>query len=107
MDKERYNYLSAQILDACIEVHRILGPGLLELVYQYALMVEFNLRGIAAKQKVLIPIFYKGINTGKYFESDVVIEDEITLELKSVEAILPIHEAQIISYLKLTDKRLG
>ena len=107
MDKERYNYLSREILDACIEVHSVLGPGLLESVYQAALMIEFNLRGIPAKEKIIIPIIYKCINTGRYFEADIIVEDEIILELKSVETVIPLFEEQIISYLKFTDKRLG
>jgi len=107
MDRERYNYLSGQILDACIEVHRILGPGLLESVYQFALMVELELRGIKAKQNALVPLYYKGFYTGKYYEADVLVEEEIVMELKSVETMIPLFDAQLISYLKLTDKRLG
>lgn len=107
MDRERYNYLSGQILDACMEVHRILGPGLLESVYQYALMIEFELRGIHARQKALIPLYYKTFDTGKFYEADILVEEEIVMELKAVEIMIPLFEAQILSYLKLTDKRLG
>ena len=107
MDKHDFNYLSGQVLDACIEVHKAFGPGLLESVYQSALMVELALREIEAVQKVAVPLFYKGYDTGKYYEIDILVEGEIILELKAVEAIIPLYEAQIISYLKLTDKRLG
>ncbi len=107
MTKEKYNYLSAEILDACIEVHKQLGPGLLESAYQSALMVEFELRGIVAKQKVAVPLYYKGIDTGKIYEIDILIEEEIILELKATDILHPVFEAQLISYLKLTDKRLG
>lgn len=107
MDKHDFNYLSGQVLDACIEVHKAFGPGLLESVYQSALMVGLALREIEAVQKVAVPLFYKGYDTGKYYEIDILVEGEIILELKAVEAIIPLYEAQIISYLKLTDKRLG
>lgn len=107
MDKERYNYLSGQIIDACIEVHKIFGPGLLESVYQYALMTELMLREINAVQKVAVPLFYKGYDTGKFYEMDILVENEIVLELKAVEVMIPLFDAQLISYLKLTDKRLG
>ena len=107
MDKHDFNYLSGQVLEACIEVHKAFGPGLLESVYQSALMVGLALREIEAVQKVAVPLFYKGYDTGKYYEIDILVEGEIILELKAVEAIIPLYEAQIISYLKLTDKRLG
>ncbi len=107
MTKIEYNYLSGQILDACIEVHKQLGPGLLELAYQYALIVEFKLRNIKAEAKVPVPLYYKTIDTGKLYEIDILIENEIILELKAVDILHPVYEAQLISYLKLADKRLG
>ncbi len=107
MTKERLNDLGRQILDACIAVHKELGPGLLESVYVYALLKEFELRGLKASAKVIVPLFYKGCDTGKYFEIDILIENEIVLEAKSVDVMHPVYEAQIISYLKLADKRLG
>ncbi len=107
MNREQYNFLSGQVLDACIEVHRELGPGLLESVYEYALMTELSLRHINAKNKIAVPLVYKGIYTGKVFEIDILIENEIILELKSVEVLHPVYTAQLISYLKLANKRLG
>lgn len=107
MDRERYHYLSGQILDSCIEVHRILGPGLLESVYQYALMTELTLREINTAQRIAVPLFYKGYDTGKVYEIDILVENEIVLELKAVDAIIPLFDAQLISYLKLSGKRLG
>lgn len=107
MDRDHLNKLGAQILDACIAVHKELGPGLLESVYVYALLKEFELRGIKAIAKVTVPLFYKGHDTGKYFEIDILIEDEVVLEAKAVDVMHPVYEAQIISYLKLSDKRLG
>ena len=107
MDRDQFNKLGAQILDACIAVHKELGPGLLESVYIYALLKEFELRRISALAKVIVPLFYKGYDTGKYFEIDILIEKEIVLEAKAVDIMHPVYEAQIISYLKLSDKRLG
>jgi len=101
------NALGAQILDACIEVHRHLGPGLLESVYVFALLKEFEIRGIKAVANTTLPLYYKGHNTGKYYEMDILIEGEIVFEAKAVEIMHPVFEAQMISYLKLSEKRLG
>lgn len=107
MTKERYNELGGIILDACIAVHKELGPGLLESVYVYALLKEFEIRGIKSVAKISLPLFYKGFDTGKYYEMDLLIEDEIVIEVKSAEIMNPVFMAQIISYLKLSDKKLG
>lgn len=107
MTKDQFNELGKQILDACITVHKEFGPGLLESVYVFGLLKEFELRGIDAKSKVIIPLYYRGHNTGKFFEMDLLIENEIILEAKAVDKMHPVYDAQIISYLKLTDKRLG
>jgi len=107
MLKEQFNHYSGQLLDSCMEVHKQLGPGLLESVYEYALMTELALRNINAANKIGIPLMYKGINTGKMFEIDILIENEIVVELKAVDIIHPVYEAQLITYLKLADKRLG
>jgi len=107
MTREQLNKLGAQILDACIAAHKELGPGLLESVYSYALLREFQLRGINAMTKVAVPLIYKGFDTGKYFELDLLVEGEIIIEIKAVDIIHPVYEAQIISYLRLANKRLG
>ena len=107
MTKEKYNELGGIILDACIVVHKELGPGLLESVYVYALLKEFELRGIKAVAKIALPLFYKGYDTGKYYEMDLLVESEIVIEVKSAEIMNPVYMAQIISYLKLSNKRLG
>jgi GxxExxY protein len=107
MNREWYNKLSKEILDSCIAVHKEMGPGLLESIYEICLMHEFELRGINAKSQVDLPLVYKGKELSKEFRIDILVEREIVLELKAVEYILPVHEAQIISYLKLADKRLG
>jgi GxxExxY protein len=107
MTRDELNALGGQILDACIAVHKELGPGLLESVYVFALLKELELRGIKAVANICVPLFYKGHDTGKYYEMDILIENEIVFEAKAVEVMHPVFEAQMISYLKLTDKRLG
>ena len=107
MKKEEFDRLSGQILDASITVHKELGPGLLESVYEYCLTKELQLRGIQATNQVYLPLRYKGEKLDKDFRLDVLVENEIIIELKTVEEISPLHEAQIISYLKLANKRLG
>ncbi len=104
---EELNKISKIILDACISVHKEMGPGLLESVYIICLVYELQKRGLKAKTEVSIPLIYQGIVLSKDFRIDILVEDEIILELKAVEVLLPVHQAQIISYLKLADKRLG
>jgi GxxExxY protein len=107
MDKEQYNALSSEILDASIEVHRTMGPGLLESVYEYCLWKELGLRGIIAQRQIAVPLFYKGEEIGKDYRIDILVENQIIIEIKAVDFLLPVHEAKLISYLKLADKRLG
>jgi GxxExxY protein len=107
MTKERYHQLGGIILDSCIAVHRELGPGLLESVYTFALLKEFDLRQIKAAAKTGLPLLYKGYDTGKHYEMDILVEGEIIIEIKSAEVMHPVFMAQIISYLKLSGKKLG
>lgn len=107
MTKEELNNLSKLILDACITVHKEMGPGLLESIYEICLLSELASRGIKTESQVSIPLRYKGIELSKDFRIDIFVENEIILEIKSVDVLLPVHEAQLISYLKLTNKRLG
>ncbi|POY38488.1 GxxExxY protein [Solitalea longa] len=107
MNKEQYYLLSGQIMDACISVHKEIGPGLLESVYEFALLKEFEIRKIKARSQVTLPLFYKGYDVGKVFCIDILVEDEIILELKSSENHHPVYEAQLISYLRLANKKLG
>jgi GxxExxY protein len=107
MNPDQLNELSKQVLEASIAVHKEMGPGLLEVVYQQCLTKELKLRGLQVHTLVPIPLRYKGFMLNKDYVIDILLEDEIILELKAVEAILPVHEAQIISYLKLANKRLG
>ena len=107
MKKEELNKLSKQILDAAIFVHKEMGPGLLESVYESCLEKELSLRDIHAQKQVFLPLVYRGEELNKDFRIDLLVENEIIIEIKAAEILLPVHEAQIISYLKLADKRLG
>ena len=106
-EREKLNQLTGEILDAAICVHKELGPGLLESVYQECLIKELMLRGYLVDSFVSIRLIYKGHVLDKEYVIDILVEGEIIVELKSVEAIIPVHEAQIISYLKLANKRVG
>lgn len=105
--REKLNKISNTILDSCIIVHREMGPGLLESIYSICLAYELQQRGLAIRTEVSIPLIYKGIELSKEFRIDILVEEDIILELKAVEILLPVHDAQIISYLKLAEKRLG
>ena len=107
MNNERLNEIGGIILDAAITVHRELGPGLLESAYQIALKKELELRGLRVRAKVPVELTYKGEKLGKAYEMDLLVEEEIIIENKSVEAIIPIFTAQLITYLKLSNKKLG
>lgn len=95
------------ILDSIFEVYNNLGPGMLESVYERALMLELKSRGINAQNQVPVRAFYKGVDMNIDFRLDILVEDSIVLEIKSVEQLLPVHEKQLLTYLKLTDKHLG
>lgn len=100
------NQLTYKINGAVYEVNRILGPGFLEKVYEKALFEELTLRGIPAKCQVPLNVHYKGKTVGEYF-ADILVEDKIILELKAVESISKIHQAQILNYLRATGLKLG
>ena len=99
--------LTEQVIGAAIEVHKQLGPGLLESAYEECLCHELHLRGLAFQCQVPLPVTYKGLKLDCGYQLDLVIEDAVILELKAVEKILPVHEAQLLTYLKLTGKRVG
>lgn len=102
-----YNELSGEIIESCIEVHKELGPGLMESVYEVCLISVLKRKNLNPKQQVLLPVVFKGEKLNKEFVIDILVDDKIILELKSVESILPVHEAQLVTYLKLADKKLG
>ena len=99
--------ISYEIIGCAYEVHRTLGPGLLESVYQKALVQELKLREFNVKSEVNIEINYKGVNVGSDLRLDIIVNDTIIIELKSVETILPIHKKQLLTYLRLTNLQLG
>lgn len=101
------NRLSKIIVDSCYEVHRHLGPGLLESVYENCLEIELKHRGIKTDRQVPVPLKYKNLDLEKEFYIDLLVEDKIIIEIKAVETMIPVFEAQLLSYLKLADKRLG
>ena len=101
------NKLSNEVIGAAIDVHRILGPGLLESAYETCLSHELGLRGIKYQKQIKLPVEDKDVLLDCGYRLDILVEDEIVLELKSVEKILPIHDAQLLTYMKLGGWRLG
>jgi len=100
------NALTEQIIGAAIEVHCHLGPGLLESAYEEALVVELGLRGIPTERQVPVPLEYKGHMIGEY-RLDLLVNDSVIVEIKSVDREDPVFEAQLLTYLRLTRKRVG
>ena len=101
------NEIGRNVVDSAIQLHRELGPGLLESVYEVLLAHELESRGLVLSRQVSIPIKYKGIQFDEGFRADIIIEDKVILELKSVECTSKVHKKQVLTYLKLTDKKLG
>jgi GxxExxY protein len=98
---------TSPIIGAAIEVHRALGPGLLESAYEECLCYELRLRGLDFRRQAELPVVYKGIKLDCGYRLDLVVQGEVVLELKAVEKLLPIHEAQLMTHLKLAGKRVG
>ncbi len=96
-----------EVIAAVLEVHRLLGPGLLESAYEECLCYEFELRGMIYERQRPLPVIYKGKKLDCGYRLDVVVQNNILLELKSVEKLLPIHEAQLLTYLRLSGIRTG
>lgn len=99
--------LTDQILAAAIEVHKALGPGLLESAYQLCMAHESKLRKLSFEQQVVLKVNYKGLDLDGCYRLDFVYDNRVVVELKTVESVLPVHEAQLITYLKLTGIRVG
>jgi GxxExxY protein len=104
---ERVDLVARQIVDAALDVHRALGPGLTEPVYEVCLCYELTQRGLKFVRQNPVPIVYKGILLDAQLRPDLLVEDCVIVELKAVETLTPIFEAQLLTYLKLTGKRLG
>ena len=106
-DGETKDPRTSPIIGAAIEVHRQLGPGLLESAYEECLCHELRLRGLDFTRQVDLPVLCKGLKLDCGYKIDLVVQNEVVLELKSVEKLLPVHEAQLLTYLRLANKRVG
>ena len=107
MDVGVLNEKAGMIVDAAMRVHSELGPGLLESAYQACLAFELQERGLTVQTEVLLPIRYKSIRLDAAYRLDLLVEDAIIVETKTVSKFLPVHDAQLLSYLKLSDRRVG
>lgn len=99
--------LTDKVIGAAIEVHRALGPGLLESAYQECLFHELKLRGIACKKEVPLPLLYKGLALDCGYRLDLFVEERVILEIKAIDKLAPIHNAQLMTYMKLMNVRVG
>ena len=99
--------LTERVIGLAIEVHRTVGPGLLESVYETGLCVELKRAGIPFRRQVSIPVVYKGTSVSVGFRADIVVADAVILEIKGVAAFIPAHEAQILTYLRMSHIRVG
>jgi GxxExxY protein len=99
--------LAAEVVDAAFRVHKTLGPGLLESVYEVSLAYELRKRGLKLETQVELPVMYESVRLETGFRLDMLVEEQIIVELKAVETMHPLYEAQLLTYLKLTGKRLG
>jgi GxxExxY protein len=106
-DEEGKDPRTGHIIGAAIEVHRHLGPGLLESAYEECLCHELHLRGLEFKRQVELPVLYKGLKLDCGYKIDLVIQDSVILELKVVEKLHPIHQAQLLTYMRMTGKQVG
>lgn len=102
-----HDELTDAIIGAAIEVHRALGPGLLESAYEACMVHGLALRGLRVRSQVPVPVVYKGIGLDCGYRIDLLVNDEVVVELKAIDALAPVHEAQLLSYMKLAGKRRG
>jgi GxxExxY protein len=107
LDRDALNSLSSRIIAAAIEIHSTIGPGLLESIYRACMIHELQASGLDVAAERTVPIRYKNLVLEGGYRLDLLVEDEIIVELKSVETVLPVHGAQLLSYLRLTNKSLG
>jgi GxxExxY protein len=105
--EEPWDPLTQQVIGAAIEVHRVLGPGLLESAYEECLCLELSLRGIPFHRQVPLPIAYKGVTLECGYRMDLVVPERLVIEVKTVEKILSVHEAQLLTYLRLSGIKTG
>ncbi len=105
--KDYLNKLSGEVIGAAIEVHNDLGPGLLESSYEASLQHELKLRGYESVRQLVLPIRYKDLEVPEAYRIDLLVENCLVIELKTVELLLPIHSAQLLTYLRMSDNHLG
>ena len=105
--KNLLNKLSKEAIGAALEVHSVLGPGLLETTYELSLQHELQLRGYEVQRQIPLPIEYKGLVVPEAYRIDLLLENQLVIELKAVETLQPIHSAQLLTYLKMSGKHLG
>jgi GxxExxY protein len=105
--KDLLNKLSKEVIGAALEVHSVLGPGLLETTYELSLQHELQLRGYEVQRHIPLPIEYKGLVVPEAYRIDLLLENQLVIELKAVETLQPIHSAQLLTYLKMSGKHLG
>lgn len=101
------NKISETVIGCAIKVHKTLGPGLLESTYEICLIHELKKAGLNVQSQVALPVIYDGVKLDAGYRIDLLVEDAVIVELKAIDTLLPIHEAQVISYLKLSEKKLG
>jgi len=106
-ETQRLNLITDKIIGCAIEVHKLLGPGLLESAYEECLCFELSQAGLHFERQVDLPVVYKRVKLNCGYRMDLVVEDSVIIEIKAVDSILPVHEAQLLSYLKLANKPLG
>jgi GxxExxY protein len=106
-ETQRLNQLTEKVIGSCIEVHRALGPGLLESAYEECVCYELSQARLNFRRQVELPVVYKDVRLECGYRMDIVVEDELVLEIKAVERLIPVHEAQLLSYLKLAKKPIG
>jgi GxxExxY protein len=105
--ENRENYLTDRIIGAAIEVHRHLGPGLLEAVYEECLCHELGMMGLKFQRQIHIPVIYKGLKLEGAYRADLIVEDLIVVEIKATEGTAPVHHSQLLTYLKVSNRRVG
>ena len=101
------NEIAKQIVDVAFKIHTTFGPGVLESVYETVMAYELQKRGLRVQRQQAIPVFYEDVRMDLGFRADLIVEGKVVVEIKSVEAIAPVHKKQLLTYLRLTDKRLG
>jgi GxxExxY protein len=106
-ERDRLDQITRQIIGAAIEVHRAVGPGLLESAYQACLAYEVRQRGLKVEEQVALPVLYKDVRLDCGYRMDLLVEDSVIVEIKAVEQLCPIHDAQLLSYLRIAHKQVG